>query len=150
MQTITRRIIFYPEWWIMVDKLTLHLGLPYIRGPNKEGSTVLDFHQARHTFFKTRIKAGLCRFPYYFLPLLERTWCCEISLSLFRYRLACSGIDDTNTGPVATATAISTAAADDDEIIVNLVSVLIDPRWTMTLVWQTLSSCVFGGRFELG
>ena len=53
-----------------------------------------------------------------------------MSLALFRYRLACSGAADTDITDVATATAISSTAAE--EIIVNLLSVLT-PQ-----VWQTL------------
>ena len=81
------------------------------------------------------------------LPLLERAWCCEMSLTLLRYRLACSGIDDTNTGEATTATAISTTAAE--EIIVNLLSVLFDLRWHL---FGRLfpDSALLGGRFELG
>ena len=53
------------------------------------------------------------------LPLRD-----EMSLALFRYRLACSGAADTDIiTDVATATAISSTA--DEEIIVNLLSVLI-------------------------
>ena len=51
------------------------------------------------------------------LPLRD-----EMSLALFRYRLACSGAADTDITDVATATAISSTA--DEEIIVNLLSVL--------------------------
>ena len=45
-----------------------------------------------------------------------------MSLALFLYRLACSGAADTDITDVATATAISSTA--DEEIIVNLLSVL--------------------------